>query len=213
MIATLTATVAFAAAPHVVILQRSGPTAPAGPVLAELRKKLDATDVAPCPRGVDCLTERAYAQGVDVAVGMSIATGRLGTTVDLEAMDHYGRTVATWTGTLPIVAPDFFAAVLKVEPFPTIPTAPPPPSGSLKPSTVFFISAAILAAGSLATGVSSEVIDGPLHSKLQMKPVIPGTRDTAQQQVNQVNGLVTACLILGLTAAGVALAGVISLLF
>jgi hypothetical protein len=216
MIAIGLTALALAAAPHVVVVKRSEyGGASAQKVIAEVSAKLNATIAEPCARGVDCVPTLAIQSGIDVVVGVSVAAGARGSTsVDLEAIDHYGRTVATWTGKLPLDAPGFFTAVLQVEPFPIIPSEPPPSTVSIKPSTVLFVSAALLAAGALGTGVAGAVIDGPLHAKLQMTPYIPGlTRDAATQQVNQVNGLVTACLTLALTAAGVALAGVIALLF
>jgi hypothetical protein len=204
--------VALAAAPHVVVVKRSELGISADKVVTEVAARLNATVGVPCPRDTDCLTPMAFQTGVDVAVGVSVVAGPLGNTVDLEAVDHYGRTIATWTGKLPLKATEFFRTVLQVEPFQVLPSGPPP--SHVKPSTPLLISAAILAAGAVGMGVAGLALQGPLNEKLQMKPVIIGlTRDDATQQVNQVNALFTACLVLSFAAASAALAGAISLLF
>jgi hypothetical protein len=219
------------AAPHVVVVQRSLlglPATSAAPIIEDVRAHLEAvgfqaTIREPCKRGSnDCLD--AAASTAAAAIGVSVASGPRGLSVDLEAKSAFGETLGTWTCGLPAsqtklppeALPFFSSLAEKLRPAPAPQPAVverPSPAPAPRPARPLFIAAAAAAAVSFGLSSASVAMRGPLDAQLAMPGVITTlTRDDARRQVATVNGLLTASLVLVLTALGLGAAGLIAAL-
>ncbi len=221
------------AAPTVELWQRETSQAPRSAVdsvLVVLRDALGARELPAsgelgrCGPAEDCLLQKARAGGA-IAIGLSIAAGRKGLLVDLEALAPDGDVLASATFPLPASGDrslpevrafvEALAARWKVREPPAVRVEPAPVTTltatedvpesfwSRTPPRVTLIAAGVTVVGTVALGIAGAVVKGQLDTSLAAAPLTL-TRPQALDQAGLANGLFTGSLISGLISGAVA---------
>lgn len=238
--ALFTAVSLLGAAPPVAIWERDTSQAPRSAVdsvLVVLREglgevELPATGGGRCGALEDCLVKKAREDGA-VAIGVSVAPGRRGFLVDLEATAPDGEVLASVTFALPPAGerqlPEVRAFVeslakkwkARAPARPAVVVTKPVVAETFEaeevpeafwtrpPARIALIGGSVAAVSAIVLAIAGAGVKGQLDTSLAAAPPVL-TRSQALEQAGLANGLLTGALLSGLVSG---LAGAFLLIF